>query len=293
MAVALKNNKSLRFLNVFNNKIGYDGAKAIAENILINHPNLECLEIGHNRIRDKGLMSITDAILNNKNSKIKILGLRFNFITNNGATYMYNKLTGAKTCVEEIFIKNNQIDDMALNNLDQIRVYEKSKIAIDMLEKLKYLETERMERSVWIHPIQNISLPTLKKFFEIDNKAGIVIDARIRRARKYPRKNADNIFGFVEFADTVSVSRALYLASQKKTFINGIKFRIYRAGTGTFVFSKKTSKQKKLEQAKANLPTVPYDNNSMAALGMQERPRRFGGRGRGCRGRGVRGRGRR
>ena len=57
-----------------------------------------------------------------------------------------------------------------------------------MLEKLKYLDTERMERSVWIHPIQNISLPSLKKFFEIDHKAGIVIDARIRKSKKYPNK---------------------------------------------------------------------------------------------------------
>ena len=66
-------------------------------------------------------MSITNSILENKNCKLKILGLRFNFITNNGATYMYNKLVSVKNSVEEIFIKNNQIDDMALNNLEQIK----------------------------------------------------------------------------------------------------------------------------------------------------------------------------
>lgn len=158
-------NKSLKCLNIFNNKIGYDGAKAIAKNVLANHPTLECLEIGHNRIRDKGLMSITDNILENKNCRIKILGLRFNFITNNGATYMYNKLTSGKTRIEEVFLKNNQIDDMALNNLEHIRDFEKSTISIDMLEKLKYLDAERMERSVWIHPISNINLQNLKRFF--------------------------------------------------------------------------------------------------------------------------------
>ena len=66
-------------------------------------------------------MSITNSILENKNCKLKILGLRFNFITNNGATYMYNKLVSVKNSVEEILIKNNQIDDMALNNLEQIK----------------------------------------------------------------------------------------------------------------------------------------------------------------------------
>jgi hypothetical protein len=42
-------------LNVFNNKIGYDGAKSIAENVVRYHPNIEFLELGHNRIRDKGI----------------------------------------------------------------------------------------------------------------------------------------------------------------------------------------------------------------------------------------------
>lgn len=40
--------------------------------------------------------------------------------------------------------------------------------------------------------------------------------------------------------------------------IDGIKFRIYKAGTGTFLFSKKSSKQKKLEEAQRLLPPVPY-----------------------------------
>jgi len=55
LAIALKGNKSLKFLNLFNNKIGFDGAKSVAQNIILNHPTLECIELGHNRIRDKGL----------------------------------------------------------------------------------------------------------------------------------------------------------------------------------------------------------------------------------------------
>jgi Ran GTPase-activating protein (RanGAP) involved in mRNA processing and transport len=78
----LKSNKSLRYLNVFNNKISYDGAKSIAENVVANHPNLEFLELGHNRIRDKGFSSIVNAILSNPHSNLKILGLKFNFLTN-------------------------------------------------------------------------------------------------------------------------------------------------------------------------------------------------------------------
>ena len=46
----------------------------------------------------------------------------------------------------------------------------------------------------------------------------------------------------VEFADTTSTTRALTVASRKRSVICGTKFRIYKAGTGTFIYSKKTSK---------------------------------------------------
>ena len=85
MSHALKANKTLKYLNIFNNKISYDGAKAIAENIVANSPSLEFLEIGHNRIRDKGLKAIVDAVISNKNSALKILCFRFNFVTNSSA----------------------------------------------------------------------------------------------------------------------------------------------------------------------------------------------------------------
>lgn len=140
--------------------------------------------------------------------------------------------------------------------------------------------------------MNNINLQNLKQFFEITHKCGIVLDARVKRARKYPNKSGENIFGFIEFADSNSVNRALHIASKKMTIVDGIRFRIYKAGTGTFIFSKKTSKQKKLEQAKNQLPQTPYDkpdNLNMRRPAARSNP---GGRGRGGRGRGGRGRGR-
>lgn len=183
---------------------------------------------------------------------------------------------------------------MTLNSIDMVREKKASTITMDTLEKIKYLDSDRSDRTVWIHPIQNINMQNLKRFFEITWKVGIVLDTRIRRGKKYPNRMADNLFGFVEFADTMSVNRALHLAAQKVTMIDGVKFRIYKAGTGTFIFSKKTSKQKKLEVAKNNLPPVPYNNiNPGQIRGFVNRgPRRpvmARGRGRG-RGRGrVRG----
>ena len=131
-------------------------------------------------------------------------------------------------------------------------------ISIDMVEKLKYLDQEKLDRTVWVHPITSINLASLKKFFEIEHKCGIVLDFRVRNGRKYPNKSGDNKFCFVEFADAASANEALGLASRGKTQICGKKFRVFKAGTGTFIYSKKTAKQKKLEQAKNSLPPLPF-----------------------------------
>lgn len=150
-----------------------------------------------------------------------------------------------------------------------------------MLEKIKYLEQDKSDRTIWIHPIAAINLQKLKKFFEIEHKCGIVLDLRVRKGRMYPGKNQANLFGFVEFADETSVTRALHLAAKKSTQIDGVKFRVYKAGTGTFLYTKKTAKQRKIEVAAQSLPTVPYAINaalqSRAPMAMRGR----GGRGRG------------
>lgn len=93
------------------------------------------------------------------------------------------------------------------------------------------------------------------------------------------------MFGFVEFADTNSVNRALRLAAEKLTTVDGTRFRLYKAGTGTFLFMKKTAKQKKLEMAKNSLPPVPFGIRQ-ADLARGVRMPMRGGRGRGGRGRG-------
>lgn len=72
------------------------------------------------------------------------------------------------------------------------------------------------------------------------------MDFRVRYGRKYPNKRGENKFCFVEFADPASVTEALGLAAKKQTEICGKKFRVFKAGTGTFVYAKKSAKEKKL-----------------------------------------------
>ncbi len=192
------------------------------------------------------MKSLVDAITQNKQSALKVLCFRFNFITNSTADYLITQITTKPNKLEEIFMKNNNLDDIGIGNLYSLHEKSKTKVSIDILERIKYLEQEKSDRTVWIHPISNINLQNLKKFFEIQHKCGIVLDLRVRKGRTYPGKQQENLFGFVEFADETSVTRALHLAAKKETVIDGVKFRIYKAGTGTFLFNKKSSKQKKL-----------------------------------------------
>lgn len=64
----------------------------------------------------------------------------------------------------------------------------------------------------------------------------MIINARPRSGVKYEnRAKAPNQFNFIEFADPNSLNRALALASTGKAIIDGRAFRIFKAGTGTFV----------------------------------------------------------
>jgi hypothetical protein len=73
----------LKGLNLFKNTIDVDGARAIRE-LLESNSTIEFIDLGHNRIRSKGLEAIKEGILANSTSKIHSLGLRMNFINDDG-----------------------------------------------------------------------------------------------------------------------------------------------------------------------------------------------------------------
>jgi hypothetical protein len=138
---------------------------------------------------------------------------------------------------------------------------------------------------VWLHPVTGFNAQQIKNFFEHTHKCGVVLSVRIRSGKKYPNRTmTPNIFALVEFADPVSVVKALHIASKKWTVLNGIKFRVYRAGAGTFFYVRKTAKQKKVEEAKRLLPPLPFDQPPPTeARGGPRRGGRVRGRGRGGR----------
>ena len=85
LARALHKNKTLKGLNLFKNTLDVDGSRALGEMLKVNS-TIEWLDVAHNRIRPSGLEAISEGILKNKDCKIKTLGLRMNFINDDGFT---------------------------------------------------------------------------------------------------------------------------------------------------------------------------------------------------------------
>lgn len=114
IAKGLTQNQTIKSLNLFKNAADVDGARALKQFVQSSH-SLEFLDIGHNCIRDNGVKAITEGILANKECKIQHLGLRFNFITENGADHLfenvvYSKETGLKS-LRGIYLIRNMLDD--------------------------------------------------------------------------------------------------------------------------------------------------------------------------------------
>lgn len=176
----MESNKSVRFLNLFNNRIGYDGAKALSETLKKNN-TLQHLEIGHNRIRDKGIIELAEGFSKNPNSGLQILSVRFNFLTENGINDFLNtiKKLSKSNKLSELNIKNNSISEYGLYQVKKAFDAHNFNFNVDMFDKLKHLNTDTLERCVWVHPVLT-SAQELKKFFEETQKCGIVMDIRLR-----------------------------------------------------------------------------------------------------------------
>jgi hypothetical protein len=232
---ALLKNRTLKGLSVFNNRIGFDGAKAFGDSLKVN-TRISFIEFGHNRIRNKGLLAIAEGIHANPNTSVTVLGLRFNFLTEEGIIDLLRLIHSNKQqqpTLRELFIKNNAINEYGLFNLKKFYDEQSYTVKLDLFQKLTLIEESKLERTIWVHP--SFDEATLKQFFEKTHDCGVVIDVRTRKGLAYSnRDQAHNRFNFVEFADKNSLTRAMALASRRKTNLNGVTFRVFKAGTGTY-----------------------------------------------------------
>ena len=135
-----------------------DGARALGRTLKVNS-TLQFLDLGHNRIRITGLKAICDGILANPNSKLCKLGLRANFINDEGFSQLFEKLVlpkqGRKQQLTSLFLKQN-----FLSEYHKVDLYKKcqdagllGKIYVDEFEVCELLPKERVDRSIWIAPM--------------------------------------------------------------------------------------------------------------------------------------------
>jgi len=70
----------IQYLNLFHNLFDVNGARRIGE-VLKENTILEKLDIGYNRIRNVGFTSIVNGMKENKNLKLKYLGVKYNSLS--------------------------------------------------------------------------------------------------------------------------------------------------------------------------------------------------------------------
>lgn len=105
----MKTNKTLKGINLFKNTIDVDGARAIRDLLMVNE-TIEFIDIGHNRIRQKGLEAITDGLLDAKNSNLKTLGVRMNFINDFGFTRFFDEfILSGLSKLENLYVNQNNL----------------------------------------------------------------------------------------------------------------------------------------------------------------------------------------
>lgn len=230
IAKALLNNTSLKFLNLYSNQMDVDGARCFKETLLVND-TLEYLDVGSNRLRDKGVLAIAEGISGNKTCALKGIGIRFNFVTDDGADKFF-QIVLQNSKINKVFIRNNNMTEPFLTNLEKVIDNHDSKIYVDCLEKMKFLDQSLLDRSIWISPINaSFTVQSIKVFFQDTYGCGLVKDVRIYQGAKVFGKPAENRYAVIEFAHENSVARALRVASKQQSTLFGHRFRIYKAGT--------------------------------------------------------------
>ena len=194
--------------------------------------------------------------------------MRYNFISDDGADKFFDTILGSSK-IDKVFIKNNFLSDPYVSTLEKRIKDSDHQIYIDCLDKMKFLDQNRLDRSIWISPITASFTPlNIKNFFQDTHECGLVRDVRIYQGAEVSGKPSSNMYAFIEFEHENSVARSLRIASKKNSNLFGQKFRIYKAGTALNTSTKPSA---------AKVPAQRHRGRGGR-----------GGRGRGC----ARGRGR-
>lgn len=240
VARALQKNSTVKGLNVFKNTIDVDGARALRDMLKVNS-TIEFLDIGHNRIRSKGLEAITEGILEGVTSNVKSLGLRMNFINDDGLARFFDEVIfSGMSQIKNLFITQNNLTDYKAQSLSQTLQNQDLKVFVDHFEKLMYQKDDKMARTLWFGPLipghyENgvAKLNLMRTYLNVTKTGLFKMPIRFKDAKKIKGKSSrHNAYMFVEFEDEASIEKVTRLASTGKL---PFAKKCFRAGTNTFV----------------------------------------------------------
>ena len=143
----IKGNNVLKQLDLFSNLFETEGTKFIAE-ALSENTTLEILDLGKNKTRDKGLVAVLEAISSNPDSKLRVLGVRKNLITDQGFHQISNIILNEGTSVKRLLISANSINKYNLQKFDKVMMGKG--IYIDILENEWQNEKNYLKRTFMI-----------------------------------------------------------------------------------------------------------------------------------------------
>ena len=240
LCASLKTNTTLQSLNLYRNIVDVDGARSLGD-ALKENKTLTFLDIGHNRIRITGLKAIINGIVANAGCKLERLGIRANFINDEGFTDLFDRLVFAqgKHQLTHIFMEQNFLTEYHKIALHEEVTKKGVKIYVDEFESVDLLEKSQLDRSIWLAPLAKQCINdevSIQKFFSSNKECGLITDVRIRVGKPVPGRTKQNIFAIVEYAHENSVPRSLKLASKRCVNFGGIGQRLFKAGTRTVVF---------------------------------------------------------
>lgn len=247
VAKALQANQVLKGLNLFKNTLDVDGARALRELLKVNK-SIEFLDIGHNRIRSKGLEAIREGILGGKDSKLQSLGIRMNFINDDGFTRFFDEVIFAgKSQIQNLYIQENNLSQYKALKLNQELKDLDSKLYVDAFEKMSYLQEERMKKTIWFGPIEShyataaMRADIINQFCE--DKAGLIkTPIRFRVGKKIQGKtNAKSIYMLVEFENESNIHRVNKMVYKRRLAFSR---KCYLAGTNTFVAIRRSKRKR-------------------------------------------------
>ena len=159
LSEALKTNSTLKSLNLYRNIVDVDGARSLGEAMKHNKV-LSFLDIGHNRIRITGLKAVIDGITANPDSKLTNLGIRANFINDEGLSELFEKLVFAqgKHQLTHIFMEQNFLTEYHKIALHTEVMAKGIKVYVDEFESIELLDKALLDKSIWLSPLPKSQL---------------------------------------------------------------------------------------------------------------------------------------